>query len=337
MTKLKPTIERRNNFIGVPVKRVSWSSILGGVVVSMAVLVMLGMLGMTLGLLGPEAGVALGTSAGLSWAVIGALSLYAGGWTAGRLCGLQRRFEGAMHGLITWALASVVIFVGSTTIALNSNIDAPAQPAFQGPPAAALQDRSETVSSAQERASQKRLDVEHFSNEMERRLRDLVDRSELNEAEKLAIHKEVAPRIAPLVDAVLRPDYQDERTILITALVNSTGLNLEAVTSAVDSWIESTASKAKERSMSRGRFKHRHFDGMGPRHERARIHRPASQISVNGRAIAGWSFLFLAFGAAAATLGGLLGSGTMMRRAQAPTGRSQSSSQDSESPTAEEE
>jgi hypothetical protein len=350
MAVLKPTIERRNNFMGVPVKRVSWSSILSGVVVSMAAFVTLSMLGIAVGLLGSEASFQLGTTAGLFWAGIGALSLFAGGWTAGRLCGLQRRFEGAIHGIITWAVASVVlvIFAGSSALAPHGIADSPPESTFRGPPEAALQQRWETVPTGENRAVKKRMEVEHLSNEIARHARALLDRSDLSEEEKVVVYERVAPRIAPLVDSILRPDYENERTMLISALVNSTGLHLQAVTSEVDRWVAIASMKAEERRMSKGKG-HRgkgykgykgkgpQVDGMGPRRDRARLHQPWPTFSVDARALAGWNFLLIALGAVTAILGGMLGSGAMTRRGPAPTMESQAPSAPTKNPIPGEE
>jgi hypothetical protein len=303
--------------------------------------VALGMFGIAVGSLGSEDGVELGTTAGLSWLAIGALSLYAGGWTAGRLCGLQRRFEGAIHGFLTWAVASVVlvVFSGSFSVALHGQAEPPIKSTFTGPPEASLHEHRMTAPNDIERDRMKNKLAEHISNDIERYASSLIDRSHASEEEKMAIQEQVAPRIKPLVDAILSPDYQDERTKMIALLTSATGMNLQAVTSEVDRWIALTALRAKERRMSKGKAKGRswHNDGMGLDRGHARMHRPARTFAGDGRTLAGWSFLFIIMGAATAILGGLLGSGAMRRRSPGPMIASQAPPPRPKSPTPGEE
>jgi hypothetical protein len=45
------------------------------------------------------------------WFVISSIiSLFVGGWIAGRLAGTRNKKEGALHGFVTWALASLALF-----------------------------------------------------------------------------------------------------------------------------------------------------------------------------------------------------------------------------------
>jgi hypothetical protein len=91
-------------------KRISWSAILAGVVLAMVVSLLLNLLGTAIGTAtidpmqeaNPLSGI--GTGAGI-WVVVSAvISLFVGGWAAGRLA--QR--EGAFHGLLVWASVSLI-------------------------------------------------------------------------------------------------------------------------------------------------------------------------------------------------------------------------------------
>ncbi|WP_410524934.1 hypothetical protein [Pseudomonas sp. DTU_2021_1001937_2_SI_NGA_ILE_001] len=91
-------------------KRISWSAILAGVVLAMIVSLLLSLLGTAIGSASidplqeanPVAG--LGTGAGIWVVVSSVISLFVGGWAAGRLA--QR--EGAFHGLLVWASVSLI-------------------------------------------------------------------------------------------------------------------------------------------------------------------------------------------------------------------------------------
>ncbi len=83
-------------------KRISWSAILAGVVLAMVVSLLLNLLGTAIGSASidpmqeadPLSGI--GTGAGIWVVVSSVISLFVGGWAAGRLA--QR--EGAFHGLL---------------------------------------------------------------------------------------------------------------------------------------------------------------------------------------------------------------------------------------------
>ena len=122
MEKLQPTVERRRDYF-VPANRASWGAIIGGTLIAIAVLSLMSTLGIAIGAatLDPATGDSpdaktLGVGAGIWWLISGLLALGAGGWVAGYLSGMSRRREGAAHGLVTWALASLV------SIALLSSV-----------------------------------------------------------------------------------------------------------------------------------------------------------------------------------------------------------------------
>ena len=78
-------------------------------------MVLLGLLGVAVGatIIDPSgdtpSATAMGVGAGLWWIVSGILALLAGGWAAGRLAGLRRRWEAPLHGLVTWAITTTAM------------------------------------------------------------------------------------------------------------------------------------------------------------------------------------------------------------------------------------
>lgn len=120
-TRLERTVERRD-VNGPALKRASWGAIFGGAFIAVAVMVLLGALGVAIGATTVDpAGdspspKALGIGAGIWWLVSGLMALFAGGWAAGRLAGLRRRMEGTLHGVITWALTTAALIFLMTTV-----------------------------------------------------------------------------------------------------------------------------------------------------------------------------------------------------------------------------
>jgi hypothetical protein len=101
--------------------RVSWGSIFAGAVIALATQIVLALIGVAIGLatLDPAtgnspSGTALGTGAAI-WLVISSLvSLFLGGYVAARLAG---RFNGWLHGLITWGTLTLLTLMLLTTAA----------------------------------------------------------------------------------------------------------------------------------------------------------------------------------------------------------------------------
>jgi hypothetical protein len=101
----------------VEYRRVSWSAVFAGVVVAISFNLVLAVLGIGIGLTtidpaqaeSPQAST-LGIAATVWWIVTALLSLASGGWVAGRLAGMPTRLDGALHGLVTWGIATMLIF-----------------------------------------------------------------------------------------------------------------------------------------------------------------------------------------------------------------------------------
>lgn len=97
-------------------RRISWAAIFGGVVLAIAVQLLLSLLGAGIGLgtLDAAAGStpdasSLGIGAGIWWIVSSCIALFIAGYIAARLAGIEIRFDGMLHGFITWGLATLVM------------------------------------------------------------------------------------------------------------------------------------------------------------------------------------------------------------------------------------
>src|SRR5215469_10559082 len=112
-------LESRRGALAVPsssVRGISWSSSLAGVTAAIAVQLLLNLLGVGIGAatINPQQsqqpGHGLAVGAAIWFVVSSIVSLFVGGWVAGRLAGIPNRQDGALHGFVTWALGSLVLF-----------------------------------------------------------------------------------------------------------------------------------------------------------------------------------------------------------------------------------
>lgn len=103
-------------------KRMSWGAIFAGVTVAIAVQLLLNLLGAGVGAatINPAAqqpGHGLAFGAAMWFVVSSIISLFVGGWVAGRLTGIPNKAEGALHGVVTWALSSLLlVYLLSTAV-----------------------------------------------------------------------------------------------------------------------------------------------------------------------------------------------------------------------------
>ncbi len=96
-------------------RRISWAAIFGGVVLVVAVQLLLSMLGAGIGLgtvntnagSTPDAS-SFGIGAGVWWVVSSVVALGFGGYVAAWLAGIELRWDGLLHGLVTWGIATLL-------------------------------------------------------------------------------------------------------------------------------------------------------------------------------------------------------------------------------------
>src|SRR5271163_4006005 len=95
------------------IRRLSWQAIFGGLIIAMAMELLLSVLAISIGatVINPmtqqNPSGRVGLTAAITWIVISIISLFFGGWVAGRMSGLGRTSEGAVHGLVTWGAATL--------------------------------------------------------------------------------------------------------------------------------------------------------------------------------------------------------------------------------------
>lgn len=130
--------------------RVSWGAIFSGAIISLSVMFCLMTLGVGIGLVSAPAadtaeGMAKGLGAGAAvWVLLsGGVSYYAGGWVAGRLCGIGRVSDSVVHGVVSWGVGTLAVAFIFTSAALGAlgaaaqAVGGTAQIAAQGAGAAA--------------------------------------------------------------------------------------------------------------------------------------------------------------------------------------------------------
>lgn len=115
-------IPQTNNQHHAVIKRASLSAILSGVVIALSCEMVFNLLGLSLGFnafqVDTDILLNLGIGTILWFTLVSALSLFIGGWVAGRLINESSfasvkavKIEGALHGLVSWGLVTLFTFI----------------------------------------------------------------------------------------------------------------------------------------------------------------------------------------------------------------------------------
>ena len=264
------------------IKRMSWGAVLAGAVVALSVQLLLSLLGLGIGLatVDPAAGdtpdaSSFGIATGIFYAIVTLLSLFAGGWVAGRLAGMPVRTDGLLHGLVTWSVAMLVLlYVVTTSVGavLSGTL---------GMVGNALQAAGQGVQAAAGAAAQ----------------------SDIGE-EALNTIQEQAQQL--LAQAQQATGAQDTSELLEQVMaVAEGGVSEQEQQQIVDQIVEQTGVTREEAEAQLQQLQTQYQEAMAAAEEQARQVAQATSEAISQGAF--WSFVALLCGAIAAAVGGLVG------------------------------
>jgi hypothetical protein len=103
-----------NSFKTIPPKGISWRAIIAGTIAALALMLILNLIGMAIGLWSiepteenkPLSG--LGTGSIIWWVLSNLIVLFTGGFVAARLGSSYMNLNGVLHGIMTWALYTII-------------------------------------------------------------------------------------------------------------------------------------------------------------------------------------------------------------------------------------
>lgn len=263
-------------------KRVSWGAVLAGAVVALSVQLLLSLLGLGIGLatVDPAAGdtpgaATFGIATGIFYGVVTLVSLFAGGWVAGRLAGMPVRTDGLLHGLVTWSVAMLLLlYVVTTSVgALLSGT--------LGIVSNALQAAGQGVQAAAGAVAESGIGDEAMSN-LERQAEQL-----LGDAQQAAGAQDTAGLLERVIAVAEGGVSDQERQQIVDQIVQQTGITREEVEAQLQQ-MEAQYQEARAAA-----------------EEQAREAAQATSEAVSQGAF--WSFVALLLGAIAAAVGGLVG------------------------------
>ena len=109
ITNIKNTKQR--------ISRISWGAVIAGTLTTLAILILLSLLGIGIGLTtidplteqDPFSGLSTGTI--IWWVISNLVAIFIGGMVAARASGLPSNTDGAMHGFLSWGLSLLISFL----------------------------------------------------------------------------------------------------------------------------------------------------------------------------------------------------------------------------------
>ncbi|WP_422923770.1 hypothetical protein [Singulisphaera sp. PoT] len=311
------------------IRRVSWGAVLAGVTVTLVTQLLFGVLGIAIGAstidplheASPTSG--LGMGAGIWFIVTGVISLFAGGWTAGRLAGIPRAIDSSLHGVLTWGIATLAMFylltttvgavIGGTARALSQGASIVGQGVASASPQAMeavkgeMKDRGIDLSSIKEDArtmlrqtGKPALQPEAIEGKAKEARDDARATAGTAATDPQAADQELNGLLDRLYNRSTEVANAADREAAVNVIVARTGKSKEEAGQVVDRW-EKTYQQAKEQLAK-------------TKERAAQKAREAGDVAARkvGHA-AGWSFVAMLLGLGAAAYGGFMSLPTDLR------------------------
>jgi hypothetical protein len=280
------TIDRVSSYAAA-VKRVSWGAVFAGTVIAIVTQLLLGLLGIGVGIASidpvtasSDTGKAFGIGLAIWWVISSLISLFIGGWIAGRLAGFPKRTDGSIHGVVAWAVMTmfslylVTTAVGNLVGGTLSIVGQSLQTASQ----AAITTAANQVAQPNQNSGND-LNMQQIRDEARQALKN---------------PETTMTQMQSALDAFFTkgPDGQTQlnREAVVNQLVQNSEMSREQAERTVTQW-EQTANRAQQ--------------------QLAQVKEDITQTASDARkpvaAAAIWSFIALALGAVAAGIGGGMG------------------------------
>ncbi|MBK8020784.1 MAG: hypothetical protein IPK19_04975 [Chloroflexi bacterium] len=252
-------VYERTTLLPTRLKRISWSAVAGGIVLALVAQIALQLLGLSIGVntINPATDATpvdpnLGPAAVIWIAASILISLFVGGWVAGYLSGIPDRTDGALHGLLVWAVvmllslwlltSSAVSLVNGVSSALGSAISAAGQgiAAIAGGEVEVDRSVSTTVQNIGPGVADA-LGLETSAIEqVGEDVRDVIGASADPETSEAATAEaeDAAEQIAGAVQDLLRGETIDEaqRQEVVTLIAERTGVSQEEAAQTLSRW-----------------------------------------------------------------------------------------------------
>lgn len=279
--------------------RFGWAAVVAGIVVAVALQIVFSLLGIAVGMSWWEPGSAdaVGMASGIWTVVSWLIALFAGALVAGRLAGVLTPGDGALHGLVIWAGATVIaaffILSGASFLA-GTAFDVLGR-TVASTTSAAVSGVTDVAAAGADRAGE--IDYSSLQSEVERALREAgVDVDTLDLGQAATEDPDAVPTdsvAGQVVENIRDAAGEVDREAIVGIVAANTDLS-EAEASNLAERVEGLASQARQELAST-------YDTVVTQARRA-----APEAAEGVGEAAWWSLLTLVLAAGAATVGGVV-------------------------------
>lgn len=303
---------RRGGFAAF--RRISWGAVFAGLVVALVVQFILSLLGVGIGFgamdplqeQNPFSG--LGTGALIWWVVSILISLFTGGYVAGRLAGMPRTPDSILHGLLTFSMFTIIStyiittsvgavlggvggLVGQTLSMAGEGVASAAGSAAGGVESSDLQNIQSEAMSILRDAGVSEQELGRVQNQIEQDTREAGQRILTNPQRTGEEIENLIERMAGRADRLMK---QVDREDLVNVIQERTGKSREEANRMIDNW-ESSFENLKQESKQTVR----------KAEQKAREVSDSVASAISKASI--FMFIGLVLGAGAAAVGGKVG------------------------------
>ena len=246
------------------VKRISWASVFAGVLIAIVIQIALSLLGIGIGLSSVDATTeenpvqGLGIGSAIWYVMSSLISLFTGGWVAGRLSRTKQGFDGAIHGLLTWSIVTLItLYFITTTVGgilggvgrlVGNTLGAAGNIAQKGVEAAAPEIRNQLQNVDLDRLKNEATQLLHQTGKAELQPAVLGNRvkQSTDKAENTAANIGAAPQYTDAqVDGLLQQLFAEgkdvtqkvDKNAVVNVIVARTGKSRPEAEQIADNWV----------------------------------------------------------------------------------------------------
>jgi hypothetical protein len=270
----------------------SWGAIFAGATAGFATHLLLMMLGTAAGLGlaqpatadNPVAGFGIATA--LVWTISALISLFVGGWVAGRYAARGSQVTGCVHGFMVWCLATVLGFL---LLATGTGALVGGATRIAGEGISGMGKATSGLADAARQATQR------WSGSLDSMVQEVAEAGRgQNGVNVPAMRREVGDAVRTLFREGGNPRDPEARAALVRALRDSAGMSEAEANQTIERWTASTERLRTELERTKQAAE-------------AKAREVADKASRGIAKAALWSFIGFVIGAAAAAWGGLTG------------------------------
>jgi preprotein translocase subunit SecE len=296
--------------------RISWGAILAGAVTGLTLGSLLNLLGLGLGFAAFQADsetlAKIGTGSSIWLIVSGIVAMLGAGWVSGWFINTACRVDGALHGLISWGLATLTAFILMASAA-GAVISGTASLVGQGVSVAAktIPAVGKGIAQAAESAKDVLPDVtpaiHQAIDQITQQLEQTVRRSTSDSAAGFQLTQQNKNELRKIVWALLNASNENDKSAVRQKVVNFLSQNTEMSSSQAEQTVNDW-----ERSYEQ--IKAQVDQKLAEAKEKAKI--AAEKAAETASSIALSTFFALVMSALAAAIGGLLGTSMAAKKSE---------------------